>query len=225
MQEIIIDKIYRSKRRTFSLEISAKGELIVRAPKRATDSEIRKLVTRKSKWIIKTKQKVEQKISKVTKKDFKTGESFLFLGRKYNLVVINDGDYPLFFNNESFLLSKEYHNYAREIFIQWYKEQACTIIKERASYYSNLSGLRYNKIGITNAKRRWGSCSAKNNLNFSWRLIMAPLSVIDYIIIHELAHIKEKNHSKKFWHFVESILPNYKNQDRWLKENGHLFVL
>ncbi|MCS7122892.1 MAG: M48 family metallopeptidase, partial [Candidatus Micrarchaeota archaeon] len=84
---------------------------------------------------------------------------------------------------------------------------------------------RYNRVRITNARRRWGSCSSSNNLNFSWRLIMAPLEVIDYVVVHELVHTRIKNHSKAFWRMVEAVMPDYDRQRRWLRENGHMLKI
>ncbi len=95
-------------------------------------------------------------------------------------------------------------------------------ITKRAGHFSKISGLRFNKIRISGARRRWGSCSVKNNLAFSWRLILAPTTVIDYVVAHELAHTQEKNHSKKFWDLVKKIYPNYKESRKWLKENPYL---
>lgn len=102
------------------------------------------------------------------------------------------------------------------------KQRASAIIPQRVELYSQQTGIKYNKIRISNARRRWGSCSAKGNLNFSWRLALAPLEVIDYVVVHELAHIIHKNHSKKFWKLVAAIYPNYKLCRKWLRDKGRL---
>jgi predicted metal-dependent hydrolase len=102
------------------------------------------------------------------------------------------------------------------------KEQALEKITKRVKYYSSLSGFKYQNIRITSAQKRWGSCSARNNLNFPQRLALAPNQVIDYVVIHELCHIKEKNHSSNFWNEVAKIMPDYKIHRKWLKENGYL---
>ncbi|MCX6807530.1 MAG: M48 family metallopeptidase, partial [Patescibacteria group bacterium] len=84
---------------------------------------------------------------------------------------------------------------------------------------------KYKQIRVTSAKKRWGSCSHKGNISFSWRLIMATPSIIDYVIVHELAHLREYNHSKKFWQFVAKIIPYYKEQRKWLKDNGYTLIV
>jgi len=106
--------------------------------------------------------------------------------------------------------------------MDWYKERAYEKISERVQWYALKNGFQYNKIKITQAQKRWGSCSSKGNLNFSWRLIMAPLPVVDYVVVHELAHLVEKNHSKAFWSKVKMLMTDYQKQQEWLKRNGHL---
>ena len=102
-----------------------------------------------------------------------------------------------------------------------YRKAAKEYIPKRVAYYAKLLGVTYGTISIRDQKTRWGSCSSKGNLNFNYRLILAPPKVLDYVVIHELCHRKEMNHSKKFWSYVESIMPDYKEYRKWLKENGN----
>jgi hypothetical protein len=95
-------------------------------------------------------------------------------------------------------------------------------MEERIRHYSGMIGLYPDRLRISNARFRWGSCSRDNSLSFSWRLAMAPSLIIDYVVVHELAHIKEKNHSRSFWALVETMMPDYRKHRHWLKENGHL---
>jgi len=99
-------------------------------------------------------------------------------------------------------------------------EQALEVFPERVAYYAGLIGVTYGRVTIRNQKTRWGSCSAKGNLNFNCLLMLAPHEVQDYVVVHELCHRKEMNHSKQFWAEVEKILPDYRVQLKWLKENG-----
>jgi predicted metal-dependent hydrolase len=101
-----------------------------------------------------------------------------------------------------------------------YRARAREIITERCEYFAQKMGLRYSAIRINGAKKRLGSCSAKNSLNFTWRLVLAPLRVIDYVVIHELCHIEVKNHSARFWNKVRDFCPSYREEKRWLKENA-----
>ena len=126
---------------------------------------------------------------------------------------------------DEFLLSKKYLSYAKNIFIIWYKRRAYEKISQRVRWYAQKRGLKYNKINITNAQKRWGSCSHQGNLSFAWRLIMAPLAIIDSVVIHELVHLEVKNHSKAFWNKVGSLDKEYKEHKDWLKNNGYLLRL
>ena len=221
MTEIKIAKIIRSRRRTIALEIARDAQLIVRAPYRTPFDFIEKVVFKKRFWIKEKQEFVKERCKKIVSKEFVSGEGFLYLGEIYKLEIVDASDIAIAFNN-GFQISRKYLDAAKEILIAWYKEQAYQKISERAGWHSSLSGLKYNRIKISDAQRRWGSCSAKGNLNFSWRLIMAPLRVIDYVVAHELAHLEEKNHSKAFWNKVKIMLLDYEQYKDWLKENRHL---
>lgn len=223
--DIIIDEIIRSRRKTIALQVSHDARLIVRVPYSTSEKSIRKVIYEKRLWILKKQEEAKEKYKKVYSKEFVNGEGFLFLGNPYKLYIVDNLEFSLIFNKKNFFLSKKFLNKAKEVFIKWYKEQAYKNFSERVAIYSKISDITYNKLKITNAKKRWGSCSSNGNLNFTWRLIMAPLQVIDYVIVHELVHIKEKNHSKNFWNNVRIILPYYETQKKWLKENGHLLIL
>ncbi len=219
-----IDKIIRSKRKTLALEIAHDASLIVRAPERASLNMIQKIVSKKQNWIEKKQEIARKKFNTTLPKKYLNGEKFLFLGKKYKLFIVDNISKPLIFD-QNFQLSYKYLNKAKEIFKNWYKGKAYEIIYNKVNYYSLQSGFKYKKINITNAQKRWGSCSNRGNLNFSWRLVMAPEKVIDYVTIHEVTHLKERNHSKKFWSKVELLMPDYKIPQKWLKKNGYILDL
>jgi predicted metal-dependent hydrolase len=150
--------------------------------------------------------------------DYTTGESFLYLGKSYKLSIAKNTDKKLLLKGAFILNSKE-KKHARELLVSWYKQEAKKKISERVDWCSRRSGVSYKSIKITTANKRWGSCSTTGNLNFSWRLIMAPLSVIDYVVVHELAHIEYKNHSRDFWNRVKVMYPNYEKAKGWLRQN------
>lgn len=222
--EIKIEKIIRTKRKTISLQITENATLIVKAPFNTDDKTIEKVIVNKKEWIEKNLKKINARNYKFKPKEFVNGEGFLYLGKYYKLTIVEEQDVPLKFDNR-FYLSKNALSNAKEVFIHWYKKEAHKKISERVEYYAKKTGFKYNKINITNAQKRWASCSFNNNLNFSWRLIMAPLSIIDYVVVHELCHTVEKKHSKKFWDKIKVILPDYKKRDDWLKEYGHLLKI
>lgn len=229
--DITIDKIIRAKRKSICISVTDEAALVVRAPFRVSEDEIVKAVSKHRIWIDKKLEEVKSRGAKHLHRRFETGEKFLYLGEYYSLSITgSDTLFPADKNNdglpikfdEGFYLSGEYRNNAREILTCWYKEKACETIPERVKLHAAANGFKCGKINITSAVTRWGSCSFKGNLNFSWRLIMAPFQVIDYVAIHELAHLKEKNHSKSFWNVVKMLMPDYKMHNAWLRSNGYL---
>src|SRR3989339_988745 len=200
-------KIIRSKRRTLALQINKYGDLIIRAPLRMPLDLIHKFVNEKESWILKHQQSVQERLSRKKEKQFLHGEEFFYLGKKYKLNII-DSLHPLFaFGDDGFFVSESNVPKAKQLFIRWYKKQAELKITGRVEQYSKILGIDYKKIKITSGRNRWGSCSGEGNLSFSWRLVMAPLHIIDYVVLHELTHIKERNHSKRFWNKLNKAFP------------------
>ncbi|MFH1578012.1 MAG: SprT family zinc-dependent metalloprotease [Candidatus Omnitrophota bacterium] len=224
MRAVKINKILFSKRNTLSIEISHDASLIVRAPKQTPLKLIKEFVDKKRFWI-EDKQKIaRKKYCEAAPKKFVNGEGFLYLGKVYRLLIANNGHSPLYFNQE-FQLRDNCRNNARRLFTNWYKNQAYQIIYQKVNYFGLLYGFKHNQVGITSAKKRWGSCNLKGDLHFSWRLIMAPSNIIDYVVVHELIHLEEKNHSGNFWNKVKKIIPGYQKPQKWLKDNGHLLTI
>ncbi|HOK80499.1 MAG TPA: SprT family zinc-dependent metalloprotease [bacterium] len=222
--QVEIEKIIRSKRKTIALQVTDDATLIVRAPFETSEQTIRNVVLKHVDWIERKRKEILARDPGFVKKEFVNGEGFLYLGRSYRLTIVKNQNEPLIFNNGFFLL-KDYQPVAYRLFVDWYKEKSYEKISERAAWFARQTGYAFNTINITNAFRRWGSCSSKGNLNFSWRLIMAPLSVVDYVVVHELVHIEEKNHTKIFWNKVKALLPNYEQSKDWLKKYGYLLRL
>lgn len=215
-----VKEIIRTNRKTIALCIQEDGSLVVRAPYLADNRYIKKIIYKKRFWVAKKIKQIRQNPRLNIRKKFIQGENFLYLGKDYKL-SINDFVSGKLFLKDKFILPKICADKAREEFIHWYRQKAKEKIKQRVEYYRNLIGGRYNRIKITSARTRWGSCSTKGNLNFSWRLIMAPLWVLDYVVIHEIMHLSERNHSRRFWAKLRAFLPDYKRAHSWLKEKGY----
>lgn len=222
--DIEIEEIIRTKRKTIALQITDDATLIVRAPFDVSDETIMGVVLKHKDWIEKKKKEIEERDPKFSPKEFVNGEGFLYLGRYYKLRIVDTQKEPLKFKNV-FYLSKNALPVAREVFIEWYKNKAYEKISERVKWYAQKRNFKYNKINITDAKKRWGSCSPNRNLNFSWRIIMAPLPVVDYVVVHELVHLEEKRHTKEFWNKVKMLMPDYEKHKDWLKKYGYLLRL
>ena len=184
---------------------------------------IKAFVDSKSEWINEKKAVALQRVAKPVRQ-FISGEKFWLLGAQIPLRLVENQSTALTLQNE-FLLSNKARPQALEIFEKWYKVRALKVLSERASLMAARHGFRYEKLRITSARTRWGSCSSRGTLSFTWRLVMAPLEVIDYVVIHELAHLKIKNHSTVFWTEVARLMPAYKISKDWLKKNGRLLTL
>jgi len=222
--KIKIEKIIRTKRRkTVALQITEDATLIVRAPLRVRDKIIQEIVNHHSKWIERKIEQMRARKLKYSPKKFVEGEEFLYLGKYYKLHIVDEQDSELRFQ-DGFHLSKDALSYAKDLFVKWYKESAYEEISQRVNFYTKMMGLQYSRIKITGAKKILGSCTGKN-LNFSWRLVMAPLQIIDYVVAHEVVHLVEKNHSKVFWNKLQVLIPDYRERRQWLKENYFLLML
>lgn len=219
MQEIAY-QVVRSNRKSVALVIDNEANLIVRAPLQMQDAMIEEFVRKKKRWINEKKQQVAVFGEKHPPVVVETGESLMYLGSTY--AIIKDAvDAVQVSGNELFVPNE----YGIAEMTEWLKSEAMRIISERVSNYAGIMGVIPGEIKLSDAKARWGSCSTKNNLNFAWRLIMCPLSVIDYVVVHELSHITYKNHSPAFWARVKTVLPNYEDDQDWLKVNKKLMEI
>lgn len=219
MQEIAY-QVVRSNRKSVALVIDNEANLIVRAPALMPDTVIDEFVRRKKRWINEKQQQVAVFGEKHPPVVVETGESIMYLGSNY-AIIKNGVDEADISGNE--LIVPE--NYDIEALTAWLKGQAMQIISERVTLYANVMGVTPGTVQLSEAKARWGSCSTKNNLNFAWRLVMCPLSVIDYVVVHELSHITYKNHSPAFWARVKTVLPTYEDGQEWLKLNKKLMEI
>lgn len=213
-------KIIRSNRKSIALVIDSEANLIVRAPQYAKEDDIADFVEKKRRWIADKQYQVSVFGEKHSPVIFESGESILFLGNTYT--ILKDDVSDIQFSSTYILIPNEY---LKDDVIAWLKGEAEKILTERVSRYASIMGVSYSSIKLSEAKARWGSCGSKNNLNFAWRLIMCPIAVIDYVIVHELSHITYKNHSSAFWARVKTVLPNYKEQQDWLKINRKLMEI
>ena len=216
--QIQIDKLIRSKRKTIAIIIERDGSLIVRAPMRAAPVLIEQFIQQKVDWIIRTREKLKS-IEPISAIRYVDGETFLFLGSSFDLKLVGPQRPSLQFDT-GFTFSLAAQKNGTQFFTRWYKERAYEVISKRVQEHAKQYGFVPKQVKITSAKTRWGSCSPNGTLNFTWRLVMAPLDVIDYVVVHELAHLRVKNHSSNFWKVVESIDPEYRKKRKWLRENG-----
>lgn len=210
-------ELIRSHRHSLSLQITLKGKLVVKAPYLIPMFLINRFVQERRDWILKHLKSAKE--SQVKNSDeLHPGDEFLYLGNTYKLQAgnykeISVSDKLYFPNFLMFRVKKEIN--------EWYIRQAKKIITHRVIYYASLMKKKYVSISYSDTISKWGSCSADNRLQFNWRLIMSPIIVLDYVVVHELVHTTEKNHRRNFWKEVEKYKPAYKQYIKWLKENSY----
>lgn len=227
----IIYSVIRSKRRkkTISIFIEPTKEILVRAPVNASYSRLNRVVKSKAKWITK-KLRLLDDTSLPIKREFVSGESFSYLGRYVRLKILknNKNEIPVVKMQRGRLevsMNKANENGAfseevRNAIIEWFKIKGAKRIPDRVNIYTKKMGLPEPKIFIRNQQKIWGSCDTKGVLRFNWRMIMAPVSIIDYVVVHELCHLKYNNHSKDFWKYLGMIMPDYEKRRERLKREG-----
>ena len=211
------NKIIRSKRKTLTLTINENAELIIRAPKRLSIEKIQDFINEKESWINRKKRLIENQIKDVTSNHNK----LLYLGNLFPINVEQNASKELFFTGEEFIANSIEPDSLSLSIKKWYKNKFKEIALPRVAYFANKHNLMVNQVRIKNQKTMWGSCSSKNNINLNYLLLMAPMGVIDYVIVHELVHTIHRNHSTDFWDSVESIMPEFQEHKRWLKKNGY----
>lgn len=213
--------LVRSRRRSVGLEVRPDATLVVRVPVRAPLTLVDAVLLEKSAWIKEKLQQARNRNLSLPRHDFLTGERFPYLGRDHPFVVAAFQDRPLVFDERTgFTLDMAVFDRGEQLFESWYRTRARELLTERVRLYAPRVGVPIPRLRITGAERRWGSCSATGTVSFAWRLIMAPTDVIDYVVVHELAHVRQMNHSPAFWAVVAAVMPDYAQRKRWLKEHG-----
>lgn len=208
-----------SKRKTISIIVERDRRVIVRAPINTSNEIIEKAIDKRKKLIqSKIDHNHKYPVNKHLK-EFISGESILYLGKNYKLFLVEEPIDGVEFDNK-FFISKANQHVANKLFRQWYIKAANEILIPKANEIAKQIGVKYNTLNILNLKYRWGSCTPKENIHLNWRLIKAPMTVIEYIIVHELTHLLESNHTAEFWNRVATQLPNYNKAKNWLKEFG-----
>ena len=215
-----VSQLIRSKRRTIALIVERDGSLTVRAPLRMSTNAIDEFVQKHLEWVEKKRLEMQSMAPAKPPRRYDVGELFLYMGQHYPLETVTDAKQKLVLDG-SFKLSLQEHRNAEIIFRNWYRRQAATFISQRVVFFAKQHEIEVNSLRITSARTRWGSCSAKGALSFSWRLMMTPPHVIDYVVVHELAHTIHHDHSARFWKLVEKWMPDYRERRKQLRQYGH----
>lgn len=213
--------IIRSQRRTLALHVDLSGTISVRAPYFTSDREIQRFVDEHWEWAIRKQAELRQRSQGQKPLTFTPGEELPYLGRRYRIELRTIPAITL--DTDALCIP---HKFLPHLVVpRWLKSEAHRIITERVRHFAAQMQLTPSAIRLSGAKTRWGSCSPDNTLSFTWRLIHCPLAIIDYVVVHELGHMTHKNHSRAYWVHVNTILPDYKVAEAWLKKHAGLLNL
>jgi len=233
--KVIDYEVIRTDRKSLGIHIEPKRGIIVRSPKQITDEKIKEIVKGKGSWILEKLDEIAEIKPEPLPKEFMSGEKLPYIGKRYRLKINEKEDFNSFevrlfqgkfmVNVPKEVEGEKRREAIREEFIKWYREHSKEKVLERIEKYKDKLGVAPNNVKIKKQKKRWGSCSSKGNININWKIIMAPMSVIDYILVHELAHLKYDNHSNEFWQLVETTIPDYEDRAEWLRIHGPQLTL
>lgn len=225
--ELLNYRIEKKRRKTISIRVMESCEVEVSAPDFVRDEEIEEILIKRWDWIKEVSNK-RREIRNI--KTLAEGDRLNFLGYDYPLMFIkwNRRETGVEFKEETFYVfidgdveTAKKDGQINAALRNWYMQRARKVFKERVIIYSEAMRLYPQSIRVKGQKSLWGSCSFQNNLNFNYKLLLAPLQILDYVVVHELAHIRHKNHSNEFWKLVEEYIPDFREKREWLKRNGH----
>ncbi len=231
-QEITFRRSQRARR--LRLQIDNEGKFTLVAPRLTPDFMIKRFLNSHIDWVEKQLVKIEKQ--KQLRPDFKyrDGDMFYYFGEPVTLTVkpsdlkrpsikVHDDKVQVVLNRNIGLSDGK--KSIKKTIENFYRKKAEEVIHDRLQFFNEHYGFKYNRVTLRNQKSRWGSCSHQKNLNFNWRLIMAPIEVIDYVVVHELCHLKEMNHASRYWKLVVETIPNYKEVRKWLRDNHYLLTI
>lgn len=221
---IEFEVVYR-KRKTLEISVEPPNVIMVIAPNGTTEEVIIKKTKSRAKWIIEQLYSFKNMSYQKINREFVNGESFMYLGRNYSLQIIVDEkikkpEVKLYHSKFYVVAPSKDMETIEKAMEQWYRIKTKEKIEERIKYYQRFFNIAPTAIKVKEQKKRWGSCTSKNELLYNWRCVMAKSTALDYIIVHEMCHMYNKNHSKEFWELLNSVMPDYENRKNWLKNYG-----
>lgn len=218
-------EIVRSRRATADIVIERDGRVLVRAPESIADERIEDLVEAKRYWIYKNLAEWRDLNATRVLREYRNGEGFLYLGRSFRLLLVADQEEPLLLKKGRFCLRRDRVDQgaieaAKAAFRDYYIALGTPRIRSRVDYYAPKVGVTPRDINVRELGNRWASCSPNGSVAFHWKCMMAPQTIIDYIVVHELCHFHHLDHSDAFWNEVDKVMPAYGERKEWLRVHG-----
>ena len=220
-------KIIRTNRRkTISIQIDA-GMVQITVPNVLSDKTIQDIINSKKAWI-REKLQLQSHITPARSKEYVNGEAFSYLGRNYHLKLTQNDTKGVKLKRGKLVLSTRDNSseeYIKNQLTQWYWHNAEQHLKDKTRRYADIIRVSPKRVSLKHYKARWGSCTIANDIIYNWKIIIAPHRIVDYVVVHELCHIHEHNHSPSFWKLVGKVIPDYKDCREWLKLNGQTLII
>jgi predicted metal-dependent hydrolase len=218
-------EVVRSQRSTADIIIERDGSVLVRAPESADDEQIANIVASKHYWIYQGLAEWRDLNATRVLREYKNGEGFLYLGRAYRLLLVADQDEPLQLKGGRFTLRRDLVEQgeiaaAKAAFRDYYIARGRERLRQRVEYYAPKIGVSAIAAEVRELGNRWASCSPAGALAFHWKCMMAPQTIIDYIVVHELCHFHHLDHTDAFWNEVDKVMSDYLERKEWLRKNG-----
>ena len=224
-------QIVYSKRKTIGIILDKKG-LLVRAPRRVSKKEITELLIKKESWIRKSINKIDAIQAIPDPIIFRDGELVTFLGNLYPIRIVAetrrstivkflDGEFLIHVPNRG----SNNQDLIRRKMIQWYREKAATIFSDRIDYFSGAIGAKPDSVRIRGFRCRWGACHSNGLIEFNWKVLLAPIEIVDYLVVHEMAHLITTGHTPVFRRILGNILPDFKEREKWLRNYGSTLTI
>lgn len=223
--EDITYEVVRSRRKTADIVIERDGRVLVRAPGNVPDDQIAGIVEAKRYWIYTNLAEWRDLNATRLVREYRNGEGFLYLGRSYRLSLVSDQDEPVLLKGGRFCLLRELADRgdiaeAKAAFRDYYVARGRERISRRVDYFAPKVGVQFAGVDVRELGHRWASCSPAGRLAFHWKCMMAPPTIIDYVVVHELCHRHHLDHTDGFWNEVDKVMPAYRERKEWLRVHG-----
>lgn len=225
VDDLRFEVAYSPRRKTVELSVERDGALVVRAPLGAATDRLEAFVRAKRTWVYKKLAEKDALRHVTPVKEYVSGEGFPYLGRSYRLLLVDQQDVPLRMEAGRFRLLRAEAGNGRAQFIAWYMEHGRAWLRRRVAALAPRVGVEPAGVEVRDLGYRWGSCGRAGGLNFHWATILLPPGIVEYVVVHELAHLRERNHTPEFWQAVERAMPDYLRRKAWLAEKGSGFVV
>lgn len=228
-QTLTYTLIYK-KRKSLGIYIDPYGHVEVRVPKETTFEQIEKLLESKWAWIIEKQAEMKEKTKGFKEKTYTSGELFLFQGKSYPIKIISNhvetkegvfftGDCLEVYLSAPELEAQDNHDLIKKAMKRFYYQQCKALVESRIKHYQPFFKTKPRSIKISDNKKTWGTCNNHYELTFNWKLAMAPIEIIDYIVVHEMSHMVHLNHDRSFWRLVGKLMPDYEKCQQWLADS------